>query len=77
MTTYELLRINESLLQTLSKNGVSVNDVNYLEVFDEFMKMKEQGMKVRYIALSLADKYGLSDRSIFKIVKRLSQQPQL
>lgn len=69
--------MNKSLLQTLSKNGVSVNDVNYLNVFDEFMEMKKQGLKVRYIALTLAEKYGLSDRSIFKIVKRMSQVPSL
>lgn len=77
MTTYEILKMNKSLLQTLSKNGVSVNDVNYLNVFDEFMEMKKQGLKVRYIALTLAEKYGLSDRSIFKIVKRMSQVPLL
>ncbi len=69
--------MNKSLLQTLSKNGVSVNDVNYLNMFDEFMEMKKQGLKVRYIALTLAEKYNLSDRSIFKIVKRLSQMPSL
>lgn len=61
----------------MAKNGVSVNDVNYLEVFDEFMTMKKQGLKVRYIALTLAEKYKLSDRSIFKIVKRLSHEPSL
>lgn len=77
MTTYEILKMNKSLLQTLSKNGVSVNDVNYLNMFDEFMEMKKQGLKVRYIALTLAEKYNLSDRSIFKIVKRLSQMPSL
>jgi hypothetical protein len=77
MKNYEILKMNASLLQLLSKNGVSVNDVNYLDVFDEFMEMKKQGLKVRYIALTLADKYGMTDRSIFKIVKRMSQESSL
>lgn len=77
MKNYEILKMNASLLQLLSKNGVSVNDVNYLGVFDEFMEMKKQGLKVRYIAITLADKYGMTDRSIFKIVKRMSQESTL
>lgn len=73
MTAYEILKMNESLLQTLSNNGVNVNDVNYLGVYEEFIQMKQQGLKVRYIAITLAEKYNLTDRAIFKIVKRLSQ----
>jgi orotate phosphoribosyltransferase-like protein len=69
--------MNQSLLMTLSKNGVSVNDVNYLDIYDDYREMKKQGTKVRYIALCLADKYGLTDRAIFKIVKRLGQQMSL
>lgn len=77
MTTYEILKMNESLLQMMSKNGVSVNDVNNLAVYEEYIQMKEQGTKVRYIATFLADKYGITDRAVFKIVKRLSQMPLL
>lgn len=69
--------MNASLLHLLNKNGVSVNDVNYIGIFDEFMNMKQQGLKVRYIAITLAEKYGMTDRSIFKIVKRMSQESSL
>lgn len=77
MKNYEILKMNASLLQLLNKNGVSVNDVNYIGIFDEFMNMKQQGLKVRYIAITLAEKYGMTDRSIFKIVKRMSQESSL
>lgn len=77
MTTYEILKMNESLLQTMSKNGVNVNDVNNLAVYEEYIAMKKQGTKVRYIATYLADKFGITDRAVFKIVKRLSQTPLL
>lgn len=77
MTTYEILKMNESLLLMLSNNGVSVNDVNYLRVYEEFSEMKQQGLKVRYIAYTLSEKYGLTDRAIFKIVKRMSQQSSI
>ncbi len=77
MTNYEILKMNYSLLKLLTKNCISPNDVNNIAVFEEFNQMKEQGLKVRYIAITLAEKYGMSDRAIFKIVKRLNKQLSL
>lgn len=65
--------MNHSLLQLLNKNCISLNDVNNIAVFEEFNEMKQQGLKVRYIAITLAEKYGITDRAVFKIVKRLSK----
>lgn len=73
MTNYEILKMNHSLLQLLNKNCISLNDVNNIAVFEEFNEMKQQGLKVRYIAITLAEKYGITDRAVFKIVKRLSK----
>lgn len=69
--------MNQSLLTMMSKNGVNVNDVNNIAVYEEYVKMKEEGTKVRYIATFLASKYGMTDRAVFKIVKRLSQMSRL
>ncbi len=60
-------------MQLLNKNCISLNDVNNIAVFEEFNEMKQQGLKVRYIAITLAEKYGITDRAVFKIVKRLSK----
>ena len=77
MNNYEILKPNESLLHLLNKNGVSLSDVNNLSLYDEYCEMKRQGLKVRYIAITLAEKYKMTDRAVFKIVKRLSQEASL
>ena len=41
MTNYEILKMNYSLLQLLTKNCISPNDVNNIAVFEEFNQMKE------------------------------------
>lgn len=73
MTTYQLLRANESLLRLIADNKININDVAHLEIFTQFVKMKEEGHKVGYITIYLADKYGMSDRGIYKIIKRLNK----
>ncbi len=69
MTNYELLIMNRSMVEVLLSNHININDVQNLQIYEQFMKMKKQGHKVTYITVFLAHKYGLTDRGIYKIVK--------
>ena len=73
MTNYELLTMNRSMVEVLLANHININDVQNLQIFEQFMEMKQQGHKVSYITVFLADKYGMTDRGIYKIIKRLSR----
>ena len=81
MTNYELLIMNRSMVEVLLANHININDVQNLQIYEQFMEMKKQGHKVTYITVFLAHKYGMTDRGIYKIVKRLrrsvsvNQQP--
>lgn len=74
MTNYELLTMNRSMVEVLLANHININDVQNLQIFEQFMEMKQQGHKVSYITVFLADKYGMTDRGIYKIIKRLSRR---
>lgn len=73
MTNYELLIINRSMVEVLLANHININDVQNLQIYEQFMEMKKQGHKVTYITVFLAHKYGMTDRGIYKIIKRLSR----
>lgn len=73
MTNYELLIMNRSLVEVLLSNHININDVQNLQIYEQFMDMKKQGHKVTYITVFLAHKYGMTDRGIYKIIKRLSR----
>lgn len=77
MTTYQLLKANESLLRLISENKIAITDVTNLEIYSQFEKMKEEGHKVGYITIYLADKYGMTDRGIYKVIKRLKRKVEL
>lgn len=74
MTTYQLLRANESLLRLISENKINITDVTHLEIYAQYQRMKEEGHKVGYITIHLADKYGMTDRGIYKVIKRLNRR---
>lgn len=73
MTNYELLIMNRSMVEELLANHININDVQNLQIYEQFMEMKKQGHKVTYITVFLAHKYGMTDRGIYKIIKRLSR----
>lgn len=73
MTNYELLIMNRSMVEMLLANHININDVQNLQIYEQFMEMKKQGHKVTYITVFLAHKYGMTDRGIYKIIKRLSR----
>lgn len=73
MTNYELLIMNRSMVEVLLSNHINISDVQNLQIYEQFMDMKKQGHKVTYITVFLAHKYGMTDRGIYKIIKRLSR----
>lgn len=70
MTRYELLKLNQNVLQTMLENKISPTDVCKLEIYETYKDMVAQDIKVTYIVTHLADLYGLKERAIYTIIKR-------
>lgn len=74
MTTYQLLKANESLFRLIADNKINITDVTHLSIYAEYQRMKEEGHKVSYITIYLADKYGMTDRGVYKVINRLNKK---
>lgn len=74
MTVYEILKVNETFIQYVIKYLPSVQLLGYLELYQEYLDLKKQGEKVSYIVAILADKYKVTERMIYKVVKQFEQR---
>lgn len=74
MTVYEILKVNETFIQYVIKYLPSVQLLGYLELYQEYLDLKKQGEKVSYIVAILADKYKVTERTIYKVVKQFEQR---
>lgn len=74
MKIIDILLINRELIERLHRFGISADDCKYVNLYQEFETMKDSGEKVTYIVASLSEKYGISERKIYKIVRKLSSQ---
>lgn len=66
--------MNEQLFMLMRKNSIEISDVQYLALFDEYKRMKAKKHKVSYIVCFLSEKYAITERGIYKIVKRFGER---
>ena len=73
MTAYELIRLNERLLQAMSMAAVQVDDVRHIPMYEEYKRLTGDGIKRTYIMRYLSDEYTMSERQVYRIVERMSK----
>ena len=73
MKGVELLTIGKELLKLMSKSGIKVGDCAYVEMYDEYVKMRKSRYKYWYVIECLSEKYGVSEISVVRIIRRLSK----
>lgn len=70
MKVYELLALNRELIERMCAAGVRLDDVRYVGLYMDYVRMKGEGGKVSYIVAVLAERYGVSERKVYSILKR-------
>lgn len=74
MKIVEILRIGKELLKLMSRFDLRRDDYLYLELFDEYTRMRDNGLKVDYILAFLSDRYNLSVSTVKRIIRRFSKE---
>lgn len=77
MKVYEVLASSRFLLATMNRNGVSAEDIMYLNMFYEYRDMLAEERKETEIRAFLSNKYRLSASTIKRVMKRLNDEYRL
>lgn len=74
---YMLLKLNVNQVQMMSKFGLNVDDVKYIPMFEEYLAMRMNGAKVTQIIVRLSETYYLSESTVKRVIRRLSNRVKL
>ena len=74
MKVYEVLASSRFLLATMNRNGVSADDIMYLDMFYEYRDMLAERRKDAEIRDFLSNKYKLSSSTIKRVMKHLNEE---
>ncbi len=69
MTIFEALNLNRELLVRLRRAGIRLDDTDYIDLFSDYNKMVAAGDKVSYAVAVLADRYNVSERKVYGLIR--------
>ena len=71
---YTLLKVNLNQVQLMSKCDLSVDDVRYIPMFEEYLSLRGDGTRKKQTVYYLARKYFVSESTVKRVIKRLSRR---
>ena len=77
MKVIEILNLNKELLKNFQKAGIRMDDVEYIDLFNEYRALQAKGEKVSYIVAVLATKYDVSERKVYDLIRRFKSDCNL
>lgn len=70
-----IVKINQSVLDLVSKYGLNSKDYKYIQLYYDFREMRNvKGEKYEYAINSLAEKYDISTSRVKRLIKKYGQQ---
>lgn len=70
MKVIEILKLNRELLKFCRDAGIRLDDVRYIELYNEYSRLLADGEKTSYIVAVLAEKYGVCERTVYDLIRR-------
>lgn len=73
----DILKFNRELIKRLREAGIRLTDERYIDLYDDYTELRRHGEKVSYIVLLLAARYGVSERTVYSLIRRLGDECNL
>ena len=70
MKIIEVLKFNRELINKLKMSGIRLEDAEYVDLYTDYTTLLERGEKVSYIVARLSEKYAVSERKVYPLIKR-------
>lgn len=74
ISAYTLLKLNLYQLNIMSKCDLSVDDVRHVPMYEEYLHLLGEGVPKERIHQYLAKRYSVSESTVKRVFKRLSQR---
>lgn len=69
MTIFEIVNFNRELINRMHRSGIRLEDAGYIDLFNDYNYLIGTGNKVSYAVAVLADKYKVSERKVYSLIK--------
>jgi len=76
MKVYEIMFLVPDLLKILHENGIKSEDYKWIDLYKEYLTMKNMGHKTSYIVAVLGERYHICERKVYKVLRLMERDCQ-
>lgn len=73
MKVVEILKLTGEIMKILQNSCVKMGDYKFVDLYDQYAEMVKSGQKSSYAVTMLAEKYGISERKVYYLLKHFSK----
>ncbi|ERI81441.1 hypothetical protein HMPREF1981_03205 [Bacteroides pyogenes F0041] len=77
MKVIDILIFNRELLKNLQESGIRLEDCRYVDLYSDYINLLNQGEKVSYVVALMSEKYSVSERKVYALIKRFQSDCKL
>lgn len=70
MKIIEVLKFNRELIKRLKIAGIRLEDEEFVDLYTDYTNLLKRGEKVSYIVALLSERYAVSERKVYMLIKR-------
>ena len=70
MKIIEVLKFNRELIKRLKIAGIRLEDEEFVDLYTDYTTLLRHGEQVSYIVARLSEKYAVSERKVYMLIKR-------
>ena len=70
MKIIKVLKFNRELIKRLKIAGIRLEDEEFVDLYTDYTTLLNRGEKVSYIIARLSEKYAVSERKVYMLIKR-------
>jgi hypothetical protein len=73
MKVIEILKLGREMMKVLQESCIKMEDYRYIEMYEEYKDIVACGGKTSYAVSVLSERYGISERKVYYLLRKLSK----
>ena len=74
MKVHEVLNLAKPMIEKLVSVDVSPKDIQHLDMFREYMRLKAEGHKIAYIESYICEQYEIKRARFYMVIKKFDME---
>lgn len=70
MKAFEVLILAKPMIEKIMSVGLNPRDVQYLDLYGEYIRLKKEGHKVTYIEAYLCEEFNIRKTKFYELIKQ-------